>query len=64
MSIYLCITFLILFTSTTLVQGHDVFDMNTAVFSNSDHDDDNILSSSELENTLTEHNNPIRIGKF
>ena len=28
-SIYLCITFLILFTSTTLVQGHDVFDINT-----------------------------------
>ena len=61
MSIYLCITFLILFTSTTLVQGHDVSDMNNA---------DNILSSSssssssELENTLTEHNNPIRIGKF
>ena len=65
MSIYLCITFLILFTSTTLVQGHYVFDMNTAVFSNSDDDDDSILSSSsELENTLTEHNNPIRIGKF
>jgi len=56
MSIYLCITFLILFTSTTLVQGHDVFDINTA---------DSILSSSsELENILTEHNNPIRIGKF
>jgi hypothetical protein len=57
MSIYLCITLLILFTSTTLVQGHDVFDTNTA---------DSILSSSssELENTLTEHNNPIRIGKF
>ena len=56
MSISLCITFLILFTSTTLVQGHDVSDMNTA---------DSILSSSsELENSLTEHNNPIRIGKF
>ena len=58
MSIYLCIVLLILFTSTTLVQGHDISDMNTA---------DNILSSSsssELENTLTEHNNPIRIGKF
>ena len=55
MSIYLCITLLILCTSTTLVQGHDVFDINTA---------DSILSSSELENTLTEHNNPIRIGKF
>ncbi len=56
MSIYLCITLLILFTSTTLVQGHDVFDINTA---------DSILSSSsELENTLTEHNNPIRMGKF
>ena len=56
MSIYLCINLMILFTSTTLVQGHDVFDINTA---------DSILSSSsELENTLTEHNNPIRIGKF
>ena len=56
MSIYLCITLLILFTSTTLVQGHDVFDINTA---------DSILSSSsELEKTLTEHKNPIRIGKF
>ena len=56
MSIYLCITLLILFTSTTLVQGHDVSDMNTA---------DYILSSSsELENTLTERSNPIRIGKF
>jgi hypothetical protein len=55
MSIYLCITLLILFTSTTLVQGHDNFDMNNIVSSS---------SSSELENTLTEHNNPIRIGKF
>ena len=58
MSIYLCITLLILFTSTTLVQGHDVLDIdiNTA---------ESILSSSsELENTLTEHNNPIRRGKF
>jgi len=56
MSIYLCITLLILFTSTTLVQGHDVFDINTA---------DSILSSSsELENTLTEHNNSIRIGDY
>ena len=65
MSIYLCITLLILFTSTTLVQGHDVFDMNAAVLSNADDDDDSILSSSsELENTLTEHNNPIRRGKF
>ena len=56
MSIYLCITLLILFTSTTLVQGHDVSDMNT--------NDDILSSSSELENTLTEHNNTIRIGKF
>ena len=48
MSISLCITFLILFTSTTLVQGHDNFDMNTA---------DNILSSSELKHILIEHNN-------
>jgi len=56
MSIYLCITLVILFTST-LVQGHDNLDMNTA---------DNVLSaSSELENTLTQHNNnPIRIGKL
>jgi hypothetical protein len=56
MSIYLCITLLILFTSTTLVQGHDVLDMNTADYF--------LSSSSELENTLTEHSNPIRIGKF
>ena len=57
MSIYLCfITLLILFTSTTLVQGHDVSDVNT--------NDDILSSSSELENTLTEHNNTIRIGKF
>ena len=47
---------MILFTSTTLVQGHDVFDINTA---------DSILSSSsELENTLRQHNDPIRIGKY
>ena len=52
MSIFLCVTLLILFTST-LIQGHDNFDVNTA---------DNILSSSsELEN---KHNNPIRIGKL
>jgi hypothetical protein len=55
MTIYLCITLVILFTST-LVQGHDNIGMNIA---------DNILSaSSELENTLTQHNNPIRIGKL
>ena len=55
MSIYLCITLVILFTST-LVQGHDNIDMDAA---------NNILSSSsELENTLTQHNNPIRIGKL
>jgi len=54
MTIYLCITLVILFTST-LVQGHDNSDMNIA---------DNILSASELENTLTQHNNPIRIGKM
>jgi low affinity Fe/Cu permease len=47
MSIYLCITLVILFTST-FIQGHDNIDMNTA---------DNILS-------LTQHNNPIRIGKL
>ena len=52
MSIYLCITLVILFTST-LVQGHDNIDMDAA---------DNILSSSE--NTLTQHNNQIRIGKL
>jgi hypothetical protein len=54
MSIFLCVTLLILFTST-LIQGHDNFEVNTA---------DNILSSSELENTLRQHNNPIRIGKL
>ena len=55
MSIYLCITLVILFTST-VVQGHDNLDQNIA---------DNILSSSsELENSLTQHNNPIRIGKY
>jgi len=55
MTIYLCITLVILFTST-LVQGHDNIGMNIA---------DNILSaSSELENTLTQHNNPIRIGDY
>ena len=55
MSIYLCFTLVILFTST-LVQGHDNIDMDAA---------NNILSSSsELENTLTQHNNPIRIGKL
>jgi predicted RNA-binding protein len=32
MSIYLCIVLLILFSSTTLVQGHDISDMNTDVF--------------------------------
>jgi hypothetical protein len=53
MLIYLCITLVILFTST-FVQGHDNIDMNTA---------DNILSASS-ENTLTQHNNPIRIGKL
>jgi hypothetical protein len=53
MWIILYVPLLILFTST-FVQGHDNF---TA---------DNILSSSssELENTLRQHNNPIRIGKY
>ena len=46
---------LMLFTST-FIHGHDNFDANTA---------DNILSSSsELENTSRQHNNPIRIGKL
>ena len=41
-----------LFTST-LVQGHDNLDTN------------NILSSSsELKNTLKQHDNPIRIGEL
>jgi hypothetical protein len=56
MSFFICATLFILFTST-LIQGHDHdnFDVNTA---------DNILSSSsELENSLRQHNNPIRIGK-
>ena len=53
MSIILYVSLLILFTST-FIQGHDNF---TA---------DNILSSSssELENTLRQHNNPIRMGKL
>ena len=53
-SFFICATLIILFTST-LIQGHDNFDVNTT---------DNILSSSsELENSLRQHNNPIRIGK-
>ena len=53
MSIILYVPLLVLFTST-FIQGHDNF---TA---------DNILSlsSSELENALRQHNNPIRIGKL
>ena len=55
MSIYLCITLVILFTST-LVQGHDNLDMDAA---------NNILSSSsELKNTLKQHDNPICIGEL
>jgi hypothetical protein len=54
MSFFLCVTLVFVFTFT-LVQCHDNYDANTA---------DNILSSSsELENSLTQHNNPIRIGK-
>ena len=54
MSFFICATLFILFTST-LIQGHDNFDVNTA---------DSILSSSsELENSSRQHNNPIRIGK-
>jgi hypothetical protein len=52
---FLYVSLFILFTST-LIQGHDNFDVNTA---------DKILSSSsELENSLRQHNNPIRIGKL
>ena len=56
MSFFICATLFILFTST-LIQGHDNFDVNTA---------DNVLSSSssELDNSLRQHNNPIRIGKL
>jgi hypothetical protein len=55
MSFFLYVTLFILFISTS-IQGHDNFDMNTA---------DNILSSSsELENTLKQHDNPISIGKL
>jgi len=55
MSFFLCITLVNLFTST-LVQGHDNLDMDTA---------NNILSSSsELKNTLKQHDNPIRIGEL
>ena len=55
MAFFLYATLLILFISTS-IQGHDNFDMNTG---------DNILSSSsELENTLRQHNNSIFIGKL
>jgi len=54
-SFFICATLIILFTST-LIQGHDNFDVNTT---------DNILSSSsELENSLRQHNNPIRIDDY
>ena len=55
MLIILYVSLLILFTST-FIQGHDNFDANTT--------DDTLSSSSELENTLRQHNNPIRIGKY
>jgi hypothetical protein len=55
MPIIFYISLLILFTST-FIQGHDNFDANTT--------DDTLSSSSELENTLRQHNNPIRIGKY
>ena len=52
---FLYVSLFILFTST-LIQGHDNFDVNTA---------DKILSSSsELENSLRQHSAPIRIGKL
>jgi hypothetical protein len=53
MSVILCFSLLILFTST-FIHGHESFDGNTT---------DNILSSSSELNTLRQHN-PIRIGKF
>lgn len=53
MSIILCFSLLILFTST-FIHGHESFDANTT---------DNILSSSSELNTLRQ-DNPIRIGKF
>ena len=53
MSIYLCIITLVNLFTSTLVQGHDNLDTN------------NILSSSsELKNTLKQHDNPISIGKL
>jgi hypothetical protein len=55
MSIIFYISLLILFTST-FIQSHDNFDANTT--------DDTLSSSSELENALRQHNNPIRIGKY
>jgi hypothetical protein len=55
MPIIFYISLLILFTST-FIQGHDNFDANTT--------DDTLSSSSESENTLRQHNNPIRIGKY
>jgi len=54
MSFLLCITLVILFTST-LVHGHDNIDMNTA--------NNILLSSSELE-ISKQHDNPIRIGDY
>jgi hypothetical protein len=54
MPIIFYISLLILFTST-FIQGHDNFDANTTV--------DTLSSSSESENALRQHNNPIRIGK-
>ena len=55
MSIILYVPLLILFTST-FIQGHDNFTADNILFSSSS-------SSSELENTLRQYNNPIRIGK-
>jgi hypothetical protein len=55
MPIIFYISLLILFTST-FIQGHDNFDANTT--------DDTLSSSSESENALRQHNNPIRIGKY
>jgi hypothetical protein len=55
MSFFLYVTLFILFISSS-IQGLDNFDVDTA---------DNFLSSSsELETSLKQHDNPIRIGKL
>jgi len=57
MSFFICVTLFILFTSKfTLIEGHDNFNVNSA--------DNTLSSSSELENSLRQYSNQIRIGKL